>query len=141
MIEAVEFRYIYIEMQKELEFMQKRMTLYTNKKRLKGPIFKKGDKIYLSWYNICIKQPNDKLDFKKIDPFLIKEKINNLIYEFTLSEGIKIHLRFYISLLEPISMIAKLDTYIETENSITEYEVEAILDYRDNTEEEEYLVK
>ncbi len=48
MMEVVEFRYIYTEIQKELEFVQKRMTSYTNKKRLKGSIFKKGDKVYLS---------------------------------------------------------------------------------------------
>ncbi len=48
MMEVADFRHIYTEMQKELEFVRERMTLYTNKKRLKGPIFKKGDKVYLS---------------------------------------------------------------------------------------------
>ncbi len=117
------------------------MTSYTNKKRLKEPIFKKGDKVYLSWHNIRIKQPNNKLDFKKISLFLIKEKINDLVYKLILSEGIRIHLRFYMSLLEPVSAIAKLDIYTKTEDNIIEYEVEAILDHRDNIGEEEYLVK
>ncbi len=48
MMEVAELRYIYTEMQKELEFVRERMALYTNRKRLKGPIFKKGDKVYLS---------------------------------------------------------------------------------------------
>ncbi len=46
-----------------------------------------------------------------------------------------------MSFLELVPAIAKLDTYTETEDSITEYEIEAILDYRSNTEEKEYLVK
>ncbi len=105
------------------------MASYTNRKRLKGPIFKKGDKVYLSRHNICIKRPNDKFDFKKIGPFLIKERINNLVYEFILSEGMRIHLRFYIPFLEPMLATAKFDIYIKTEDSIIEYEVEAILNY------------
>ncbi len=117
------------------------MASYTNKKRLKGSIFKKGDKVYLSQHNIYTKQSNDKFDFKKIGLFLINKRINNLVYEFILSEGMRIHLRFYISLLELVSAIVKFDIYTETEDSITEYEVEAILDHRDNIEEEEYLVK
>ncbi len=32
-----------------------------------------------------------------------------------------------MSLLEPVSMTAKLDIYTETEDSITEYKVEAIV--------------
>ncbi len=47
-MEVAEFRYVYMEMQKELEFIRERMISYTNKKRLKGSIFKKGDKVYLS---------------------------------------------------------------------------------------------
>ncbi len=104
------------------------MILYINKKRLKGYIFKKGNKVYLSRYNICIKRPNNKLDFKKIGPFLIKERINNLVYKFMLSEGMRIHPRFYMSFLESMSAIAI-------------YKVETILDYRGNIGEEEYLVK
>ncbi len=117
------------------------MTSYTNKKRLKGPIFKKGDKVYLSQHNIHTKQPNNKLDFKKIGPFLIKEKINDLIYELTLPEGMRIHLRFHMSLLKSTPTTIKLDIYIEIEDNTIKYEVEAILDYRNNTREEEYLVK
>ncbi len=72
---------------------------------------------------------------------MIKEKINDLVSEFILSEGMRIHLRFYMLFLEPVPAIAKFDIYIETEDSITEYEVEAILDYRGSIGEEEYLVK
>ncbi len=72
---------------------------------------------------------------------MIKEKINDLVYKLILSEGMRIHLRFHMSLLEPALAITKLDIYTETEDSITEYEVEAILDYRDSTGEKEYLVK
>ncbi len=72
---------------------------------------------------------------------MIKEKINNLIYELTLAKRMRMHPRFYMSLLEPILATAKLDTYTETEDNITEYEVEVILDHRGNIGEKEYLVK
>ncbi len=72
---------------------------------------------------------------------MIKERINDLVYEFILPEGMRIHLRFYMSFLEPVPAITKLDTYTEIEDSTIEYEVEAILDYRGNTGEKEYLVK
>ncbi len=58
-----------------------------------------------------------------------------------LSEGMRIHLRFHISFLEPIPAIIKFDIYIETNDNITKYKVEVILDYRSNIEKEEYLVK
>ncbi len=38
---------------------------------MKGPSFKKRDKMYLLYKNIIIKQPNDKLDFKKFRLFTI----------------------------------------------------------------------
>ncbi len=72
---------------------------------------------------------------------MIKERINNLVYELTLPEGIRIHPRFYMSFLEPIPTTIKLDTYTETENNTIKYKIEAILDHRGNIEEEKYLVK
>ncbi len=55
--------------------------------------------------------------------------------------GMRIHLRFHISFLEPASKNTKLGTYIETEDNIIKYIIKEILDYRDNIGEEEYLIK
>ncbi len=38
---------------------------------MKGPFFEKRDKTYLFYKNIIIKQLNDKLNFKKLKPFII----------------------------------------------------------------------
>ena len=77
------------------------MVKYANKKRVRGLILKKEDKIYLLRRNIKIIQPSNKLDHTKIRLFKIK-KIKRLInYELKLSPRIRIYLIFYISLLEP----------------------------------------
>ncbi len=47
------------------------MAKYYNIKRMKRSSFKKEDKMYLHCKNITIKQPNNKLDFKKFGPFII----------------------------------------------------------------------
>ncbi len=47
------------------------MAKYYNIKRMKGPFFQEGGKVYLLCKNIIIKRPNDKLDFKKFGPFII----------------------------------------------------------------------
>ncbi len=47
------------------------MTKYYNIKKIKRPSFKKKDKVYLFCKNIIIKRSNDKLDFKKLGPFII----------------------------------------------------------------------
>jgi hypothetical protein len=49
--------------------MQKRITTYANKKRLKKPTLGKKDKVYLLCKNIKTKQPSNKLDYKKIRLF------------------------------------------------------------------------
>ncbi len=64
------------------------MTKYYNIKRIKGLSFKKGSKIYLLCKNIIIKQPNDKLDFKKFRPFIIVYKILKSNYKLLLSKTI-----------------------------------------------------
>jgi hypothetical protein len=60
------------------------MANYTNKKRIKGLIFKKGDKVYLFQQNIKTKQPSDKLNYKKIGLFKISRKLLNTNYKLLL---------------------------------------------------------
>ena len=45
-----------------------------NKKRLKGPTFEKGDKIYLLTKNLKFKPPSSKLDHVRIGPFEVEKK-------------------------------------------------------------------
>ena len=55
---------------------------------MKRPSFEKGDKVYLFYKNIIIKQLNDKLNFKKFRPFIIIRKILELNYKLSLSKTI-----------------------------------------------------
>ncbi len=60
------------------------MTKYYNVKKIKKPSFEERNKIYLLCKNIIIKQPNNKLDFKKFGPFIIIYKISEFNYELLL---------------------------------------------------------
>ena len=60
------------------------MAKYTNQKRIKGPIFKKEDKVYLLRQNIKTKRPSNKLNHKKIGPFKISKKLLDINYKLLL---------------------------------------------------------
>jgi hypothetical protein len=125
----------------ELAFLNVRMTHYANKKRLKGPTLKEGDKVYLLRRNIKTKRPSDKLDWKKIGPFKIKKKLSDYNYELQLPAKARIHPVFHVSLLEPAPEKAKLATDVEIEPT-QEYEVERILGHKkDDNDKALYLVK
>ena len=120
-------------------FIQQRIAKYANTKRIKELIVKEGDKVYLLRRNIKTKQPSNKLNHKKIGLFKISRKLSDVSYELLLPPTIRIHLVFHIALLKPALANAKLDTNTTLEDHKLEYEVERILDSRNNNAE--YLVK
>ncbi len=65
------FKFLYDKFKNELLFIRDRIIKYYNIKRMKRLFFKKENKIYLFCKNIIIKRLNDKLDFKKLEPFII----------------------------------------------------------------------
>jgi hypothetical protein len=85
----------------DIKRLNKTAKRYYDKKRIKGPILKKRDKIYLLRRNIKIKKPNSKFDFTKLGPFEIEEKKGPLNYKLRLPEKTRFYLVFYIALLEP----------------------------------------
>jgi hypothetical protein len=106
------------------------MSKYANRKRLKGPTFERGDKVYLLRRNIKIRRLSDKLDYKKLRPFKIKNVISEVNYELDLLSTMKIYLVFYISLLELVSADTELRELVKINLVEGEYEVEVILSYR-----------
>ncbi len=84
------------------------MIKYHNIKKIKGPSFEKRDKMYLFRKNITIKRPNDKLDFKKFELFIIIRKILELNYKLSLPKTMQIHPIFHVSLFEPILKLAEI---------------------------------
>src|SRR5271165_3337164 len=92
------------EMQKRLSiniaFYNTRMSMYYNKKHSKALALKKGDKVYLLRCNINTKQLSNKLDFKKLGLYKIKRAIELVNFKLLLLHNLRIHLIFYIALLE-----------------------------------------
>jgi hypothetical protein len=93
--------------------------------------------------NIRIKQPNTKLDHKKLRLFKIKRIAGLINYKLILPKTINIYLVFYISLLELVLLGVLLApvTEIEPVNPNAEYKVEEILDHKPIRNYIKYLVK
>jgi hypothetical protein len=128
------------ELQKELTFLNNRIKHYADKKRLKKPTLKEGDKIYVVQRNIKTKRPNDKLNWKKISPFKIDKKLSDYNYRLQLPKDTRFHPVFHISLLEPASKDIKLATNVKVEGE-PEYKIETIKAKRHRRKGDEYLVK
>ena len=80
--------------------MLKRFTLYVNKKRNKKFTLKKRDTVYLLRRNIKTKRLSNKLNYTKLESFKVLKKKKLVNYRLKLLVIMKIHLIFYISLLE-----------------------------------------
>jgi hypothetical protein len=133
----------YKELTADLVFFTKRIVLYYDIYYNIEPMLKERNKIYLIQPNIQTKQPNTKLDHKKLGLFKIKKIIGLVNYELVLPKTINIYLIFYISLLElvlPEVLLAPV-TEIELINPNTEYKVKEILDYKQVRNYIKYLVK
>jgi hypothetical protein len=106
-------------------------------------MLKERDKIYLIQRNIQTKQPNTKLDHKKLGLFKIKKIIGLINYKLVLPKTINIHPVFHISFLEPVLLGVLLApvTEIKPVNPNTEYKIEEILDYKQVRNYIKYLVK
>ena len=63
--------------------------------------------VYLLRKNIKIRWPSDKLDYIKLGPFKIQEKLGLVIFKLELLVYIRIYLVFHIALLEKVLANAK----------------------------------
>ena len=120
---------MYEYLKAELEFIRERIKINYDKKRVKGPIFKKGDYIYLFLQNLYTKQLNKKLDFKKLGPFYVIKKVTTSNYEFNLPINIKVRTKvFYVLFLEPVLKKVLLEKEVEVEINEKEFKIEEIFD-------------
>ncbi len=87
-IKIKHLKFLYNRFKNKLSFVKDWITKYYNIKRIKRLSFEKKDKIYLFYKNIIIKQSNDKLDFKKLRPFIIIYKILKYNYKLSLFKTI-----------------------------------------------------
>ena len=119
-------------LKEDLEFISQRIAKYANKKRSKGLDLRKEGIVYLLRKNIKTKQSSDKLDYTKLELFKIKDKLELVTFRLNLPKGIRIHLVFYVSLLEPALDNARLGPIqIDEEIQTLLYEVDEIIEYKE----------
>src|SRR5882757_10611891 len=97
------------------------MVKYINRKRIEGLTLKERDLIYLLRKNVKIKRLSEKLNYTKLGPFRIKDKLGNVMYRLALLKDIRIHLMFYVSLLELILRNVKLTKLIPLDDDLNIY--------------------
>ena len=73
---------------------------YYNQKVFKGLDLKEGNKVYLLTKNFKSKRLSKKLNYIKIGPFKIINKVTEVLYRLDLLLKIKIHPVYYITILE-----------------------------------------
>jgi hypothetical protein len=72
------------------------------------------------------------LDFKKLGPFKILNKVSLVNYRLQLPKNSKLHLVFYVLLLELArgDTLIATDTKLQPKNEVIKYKVKVILDRR-----------
>jgi hypothetical protein len=126
-------------LQMNMEFMNSRAKQYYDNRRQEAPLIREGKKVFLLQQNIKTKQPCNKLDYKKLRSFRIREKIRPLNYKLELPETMRIHLIFHVLLLEKAPQNTRQQE-VKVEPEI-KYEVDRILDHDKINGQEQYLVK
>ncbi len=119
------------ELQKNIQFLSKRMTLYANKKRDRESTLKERDKVYLLRRNIKTKRSSNKLNHTKLESYKILEIKESINYKLNLSASMRIHSIFHICLLKSADSNTSIQTKsseIDSKSQNVEYEVEDILD-------------
>ena len=91
---------LYRNLYKLIKLVQNYIKRYYNQKVSEGPDLKKGNKVYLLTKNFKSKRLSKKLNYIKIGPFKIINKIIEVLYRLNLLLKIKIHLVYYITILE-----------------------------------------
>jgi hypothetical protein len=142
-LQVLDLKVFHEKLATDLVFFTKRIVSYYDEYYSIELILKKKDKIYLIQRNIQTKQPNTKLDHKKLGLFKIKRIIRLVNYKLVLPKTINIYLVFHISLLELVLLGVLLVpiTKIEPVNPNAEYKVEEILDHKQVRNYIKYLVK
>jgi hypothetical protein len=141
---AKEMQELHENLRLDLTFRRQQMVKHANRKRLGGPTFKGGDKVYLLRRNIKSDKPTKKLDAVKLGPFKILKQKGPVNYELELPKRMRIHPVFHVSLLEPATPDATLQQDVrDIDPEIQEpiYQVERILKERTVRGQKQYLVR
>jgi len=129
---AEKLRTIHEDLTEAIKVVQNYQARYydTKHKRIE---FHKGDRVWLRSVNVHTERQNRKLDWKRLGPFTIVERIGTQAYWLDLPRSMKIHPVFHVVLLERYKQsdipgrVQEPPPPVIIENEI-EYEVEEILD-------------
>ena len=119
-----------------LEETIRRYERATAGRRVKGPDFKRGSKVWLDLRNIQTKRPMKKLDHRRTGPFEVIEEVSSHARRLQLPPRLRfVHPVFHISLLEPYEANPFPGRTQEPPppvdiDGVEEYEVEDIVDSR-----------
>ena len=114
---------------------------YADKRRIEGPILKKGEMVYLNAKNIQTDRPSKKLDHKNLGPFKIVKEISLNNYELELPSALERHPIFHVSQLSKAPQDSEQQTDIASGNEQKEWEVKKVLSHKHENGEDRYLVK
>ena len=107
--------------------------------------FKIGDQVLLDTEHLRRNRPSGKLDFRRVGPYEIIEKINNNAFRLKFPIGSRQHDVINVSRLQPFIVPAKVSGEVELEpdlvNGFEEFEVESILDCRTDKKIRFFLIK
>ncbi len=132
------------ELQKNIQFLSKRMTLYANKKRDRKSTLKEKNKVYLLRRNIKTKRSSNKLNHTKLESYKILKIKESINYKLNLSAFMRIHSIFHICLLKSANSNTSIQTEsseIDSESQNVKYEVENILDQQNIIDQSHWLIK
>ena len=128
-----EIKKVNMELRTQLELAQESYKKYADRKRKEAPKFEVGEKVWLMRKNIRTTRPCEKLDYKRIGPFRVSSKVNDVSYRLDLPTSMKIHNTFHVSLLGKYHQNTIIERKqprppaISVEGEV-EFEVEEILD-------------
>lgn len=85
---------------------------YSDRHRKNPPVFSVGSMVWLNNRNLSSRRPCPKLDLRRLGPFSIAEKLDDVTFRLDLPDVLPIYSTFHVSLWSPfipiLSLIAQL---------------------------------
>lgn len=135
-----------LSLRQEMSLAQAAYAEQADRHRLASPLYRPGDKVWLTRRFIKTTRPSTKLDHKRLGPFPIVKAVGSHAYKLKLPASMRIHTVFHVSLLSPVidsplqgqESLPPPPVVVEGENL---YFVDEVLDSKKEGGRWSYLVK